>query len=161
MNHEQIKKIVQEVFEKAKRGSVSHSKYALAKQVVKEINHLNPKTLERAYSRYIERNDAISTPNPDTVAFFCKYIGYNDYEEYVSKKSTKEVINPTQKTLTKERRMPPEKKDQTKKKYKWSLTFKIVFAFGAIMALTNYLSKKKNMQKNYSEAKMSIQKDIL
>jgi NAD-specific glutamate dehydrogenase len=131
MNHEQIKRIVQEVFEKAKKGSVSHSKYALAKQVVKEIHHLNPKTLERAYSRYIEKNNAVSAPNPDTVRFFCKYIGYTDYEEYMRKKSLSKITG-IHKRKSKERGIDDlEKNGKIKKKYTWSLT--------AIIAITNYL----------------------
>ena len=160
MNHEQIKKIVQEVFEKAKKGSVSHSKYALAKQVVKEIHHLNPKTLERAYSRYIEKNNTISVPNPDTVRFFCKYLGYRDYEEYMRKKSLSKITG-VNKRKPKERRVNESgKKGKFKKKYTWSLTLKIVFAFGAIVALTSYITKKKNIITNLSIIQITMLHDI-
>ena len=160
MNHEQIKRIVQEVFEKAKKGSVSHSKYALAKQVVKEIHHLNPKTLERAYSRYIEKNDAISTPNPDTVQFFCKYIGYTDYEAYVREKSLSKITEINNRTFQEKKGTNSKKKERIQKKYTWSLTLKIVFVFGAMVALTSYISKKKNIISNLSIIQITILQDL-
>lgn len=160
MNHEQIKRIVQEVFEKAKKGSVSHSKYALAKQVVKEIHHLNPKTLERAYSRYIEKNDAISTPNPDTVQFFCKYIGYPDYEAYVREKSLSKITNVDNRTHEEKKGNDSKKNEKIKKKYTWSLTLKIVFVFGAIVALTSYFTKKKNIIPNLSIIQITMLHDL-
>lgn len=143
MNHEQIERIVQEVFEKAKKGSVSHSKYALAKQIVKEISALNPKTLERAYSRYIEKNDAASIPNPETVRFFCIYIGYKDYEDYISKNSENKIISIDKDISKKEKTSGIKIKGKPKKKYTWSLTLKIVIAFGAIMIIVSYYLKDK------------------
>ncbi len=132
MNHEQIGRIVQEVFEKAKKRSVSHSKYALAKQVVKEISALNSKTLERAYSRYIQKNDAINMPSAETVRFFCTYIGYQDYEDYVNKNFTNKITSISKVTPRKEKGNGLQIKRKPKKKYTWSLTLKIVIAFGAI-----------------------------
>ncbi|MEP0266030.1 hypothetical protein [Dokdonia sp.] len=140
MNHKQIERIVQEVFEKAKKGSVSHSKYALAKQVVKEIGDLNAKTLERAYARYIKKNDTISTPNPDTVNFLCKYIGYDDYQNYVITNSSTEIANIDKESLKKSSKKINKgvKKNHTfKKKYRWSLTLKIAIAFGIVILATN------------------------
>lgn len=136
MNHKQIERIVQKVFEKAKKGSISHSKYALAKQVVKEIHMLNPKTLERAYSRYIEKKNTASTPNPETIEFFCKYIGYTNYEEYIRKNSEHKIIH-TKKGKSKEETDDLEKNRKFKKKYTWSFTLKIVIVLGAIIEVTN------------------------
>lgn len=143
MNHKQIERIVQKVFEKAKKGSVSHSKYALAKQVVKEIKALNPKTIERAYSRYIEKKDTISTPNPETVSFFCKYIGYPDYESYMSENSNHKIIH-TNKKKPKEKKIgDPAKNGKIKKKYTWSFTLKIVIVLGAIIGIAHQFIREK------------------
>lgn len=141
MNHEQIERIVRQVFEKAKKGSVSHSKYALAKQVVKEINNLNSKTLERAYTRYIEKKDTVSAPNPDTVDFFCKYIGYRNYEEYMNKKSEQKITASDKKKSKEKKTDDSEKNRKIKKKYTWSFTLKIVIVLGVIIAVTNQLIK--------------------
>jgi len=139
MNQKQIERIVRQVFEKAKRRSVSHSKYALAKQVVKEISSLNSKTLERAYTKYIEKKDTVSTPNPDTVDFLCKYIGYRNYEEYMSKKSEHKVTT-SDKNKSKEKEPDDsEKNGKIRKKYTWSFTLKIVIVFGVIIAIANQL----------------------
>lgn len=140
MNHQHIERIVQEVFKKARKGSVSHSKYALAKQVVKEIGDLNAKTLERAYSRYIKKNETISTPNSDTVNFLCKYIGYDDYQNYVITNSSTEIANIDEESLEKGSKKTNNgvKKNHTlKKKYRWSLTLKIAIAFGMVILVTS------------------------
>lgn len=161
MNHEQIERIVQEVFEKAKKGSVSHSKYALAKQVVKEISVLNPKTLERAYSRYIEKNDATSIPSPETIRFFCTYIGYQDYEDYISKNPENKIINIDKGISKKEKNSSVKIKRKPKKKYTWSLTLKIVIAFGAIMIIVSYYLKDKIylMASPYKEQRCMVWKN--
>ncbi len=143
MNHKQIERIVQKVFEKAKKGSVSHSKYALAKQVVKEINALNPKTIERAYSRYIEKKDTISTPNPETVSFFCKYIGYPDYETYMNENSNHKIIHIDKKKSKEKKTGGSEKNGKIKKKYTWSFTLKIVIVLGAIFNIANQFMREK------------------
>ena len=143
MNHKQIERIVQKVFEKAKKGSVSHSKYALAKQVVKEIKALNPKTIERAYSRYIEKKEAISSPNPETIAFFCKYIGYNDYEAYMSENSKHKIIHTSKKKSKEKKAGDSGKNGKIKKKYTWSLTLKVVIVLGAIIGNANQFIRKK------------------
>ncbi len=139
MNQKQIERIVRQVFEKAKRGSVSHSKYALAKQVVKEISSLNSKTLERAYTKYIEKKDTVSTPNPDTVDFFCKYIGYRNYEEYMNKKSEHKVTASDKKKSKEKKTDDSEKNGKIKRKYTWSFTLKIVIVLGVIISIANQL----------------------
>lgn len=143
MDQKQIERIVRQVFEKAKRGSVSHSKYALAKQVVKEISSLNSKTLERAYARYIEKKEAMSTPNPDTVDFFCKYIGYRNYEEYMSENTEQKIVT-SDKNKSKEKKIADSKKrGKIKKKYTWSFTLKIVIVLGVFITIADQYIKEK------------------
>ena len=85
-----IKKIVEEVFEKAKTKSASHSRYALSKEVESE-SKLSYKTVERSYNKYISKiNDEDYTPNADSVDQFCVYLGYRDYADYVAQNSGKE-----------------------------------------------------------------------
>lgn len=139
MNHKQIERIVRLVFEKAKSGSVSHSKYALAKQVVKEISSLNSKTLERAYTKYIEKKDTVSTPNPDTVDFFCKYIGYSNYEEYMSKNAEQKITASDKKKYKEKKTDNLEKNGKIRKKYTWSFTLKIVIVLGVIITIADQL----------------------
>ncbi len=85
-----IKKIVVEVFKKAKTKSASHSRYALSKEVESE-SRLSHKTVERSYNKYISKiNNEDYTPNADSVDQFCVYIGYRDYADYVAQNSGKE-----------------------------------------------------------------------
>lgn len=84
-----IGKIVKEVFKKAERECVSNAKNALAKHISDELENksnliINHKTLVRAYDKYVMpngKND--SPPNPESVNLFCKYLGYENYKEYV------------------------------------------------------------------------------
>ena len=84
MDEIRIEEIVRRVFDKAKFGCVSHSRYALSKYV-SEVIGLSSRTLERAYDRYINGDLEQGSPNADTVDFLCGYLGYENYAEYVSK----------------------------------------------------------------------------
>ncbi|MBD0778466.1 hypothetical protein HPE56_11730 [Maribacter sp. ANRC-HE7] len=89
MDETRIEEIVRRVFDKAKFGCVSHSRYALSKYV-SEATGLSSKTLERAYDKYIngdeEKGDGEKwAPNSDSVDFLCVYLGYEHYADYVSK----------------------------------------------------------------------------
>ena len=87
MDQKIVGRIVKEMFEKAKKGSASHTKYALSSYISKEINEVfGYRTPERAYEKYIEGKKR-SNPNGDSVDLFCKYLGYEDYKEYVEKNS--------------------------------------------------------------------------
>jgi len=115
----------------------------LAKQVVKEISSLNSKTLERAYSRYIEKNDAMSAPNPDTVEFFCQYIGYGSYEEYMSKNSEHKITTTDKKNSKEKKADDSDKNGKIKKKYTWSFTLKIFIVLGIIITIANQFIRSK------------------
>lgn len=84
MDEIRIEEIVRRVFEKAKDGCVSHSRYALSKHI-SGVTELSSKTLERAYDRYINEDLEKGAPTADSVDFLCRYLGYENYADYVSK----------------------------------------------------------------------------
>lgn len=84
MDEIRIEEIVRRVFDKAKFGCVSHSRYALSKYV-SDATGLSSKTLERAYDRYINGDLEQGSPNADSVDLLCRYLDYENYAEYVSK----------------------------------------------------------------------------
>ena len=86
MDERLTKKIVEEVFEKAKTKSASHSKYALSKQVELE-SRLSYRTLERVHNKFITKTgDLDYAPNSDSIDQFCMYLGYQDYADYIAEK---------------------------------------------------------------------------
>ncbi|WP_298547170.1 hypothetical protein [uncultured Aquimarina sp.] len=85
MDQKIVEKVVREMFEKAKNGSVSHSKYALSKYISEETdNCIKTKTAERAYEKYILGRKR-GNPQGESVDNFCNYLGYKNYKEYVEK----------------------------------------------------------------------------
>ena len=106
MDHERIEKIVREVNEKAKLGSPSTAKSTLAKVVADHFKkrEITAKTVERMFSRYLENDLSVGEPHPETINVLCKFLGYEDYRDYVKenyfkkkkKKEKDEVIEADQ-----------------------------------------------------------------
>lgn len=85
MDHQIIKQIVEAVFKKAKKETPSHTKNALSHHIANKFDgKINYRTFERAYEKYIEGKN-IGAPKKGSIKFFCKYLGYEDYEDYITK----------------------------------------------------------------------------
>ena len=91
MDEQIIKKLAEEVFEIAKKKSASHATYALAKPIESETA-LSSKTIERFYNRYISETKKKGKHDETTLSILCKYIGYQDYADYVAENTSKELI---------------------------------------------------------------------
>lgn len=84
-----IDKIIRDAFEKAERECASKAKNALAKHISEEIEKrfgfiINERTLVRAYDKYVLSNgESDNPPNQETVQIFCRYLGYENYKDYV------------------------------------------------------------------------------
>lgn len=86
-----IKQIVIELFEKARAGSSSKKPTALSNFIEEKTDgHIKSRTARRAHKRYIELDENTGKPIPETVKSFCKFLGYNDYEDYVEKNGLNE-----------------------------------------------------------------------
>ncbi|WP_075343821.1 hypothetical protein [Tenacibaculum agarivorans] len=79
-----IKKIVVEAFEGAKERCLSNNKTAWAKHIATEVDvGVSEKTLKRAYNKYVLDKVEEVAPKEETILCFCRYLGFNSYEEYV------------------------------------------------------------------------------
>ncbi len=92
MEEKKVAEIVQKVFDKAKTKSVSHTKHALSNEVAnvisEEYSYISPRTLERAFSKYLEKKKNISPPKAESINLYCRYLGYKDYKNYVEENSS-------------------------------------------------------------------------
>lgn len=86
MDEKRIKEIVQGVFEKAKEGCASHSKFALSNHI-SEHTELSSKTLERAYDRYINNKRDVGIPQAESIDVLCQYLGFKNYADYLKNNS--------------------------------------------------------------------------
>lgn len=91
MDEKIVGKIIGEVFKKAKKEHASHSKFALSNHVSNETD-LSARTLERAYDRYVNKKTKYGVPQAESIDLFCKYLGYEDFRDYVESNPEDEVI---------------------------------------------------------------------
>lgn len=125
MNEKIIGEIVYEVFRKAKNEHPKHSKFALSNQISNETD-LSSRTLERAYDRYLNKKTKYGKPNADSINLFCKYLGYENFKDYVQNAST----------------TPMEHKAPVRNKRRLIITISI--AFGMIILVLGYQNWKPN-----------------
>ncbi len=87
MNEKKIEEIVLKVFDKAKKEHASHSRYALSNYIANTISekhrYIHPKTLERAYDRYIDKKKKHGPASAESIDLFCKYLKKEDYKDYL------------------------------------------------------------------------------
>ncbi|WP_394970369.1 hypothetical protein [uncultured Croceitalea sp.] len=91
MDEKIVGEIIGEVFKKAKKEHASHSKFALSNHISNETD-LSARTLERAYDRYINKKVKYGVPQAESIDLFCKYLGYEDFRDYVENKPGDLVI---------------------------------------------------------------------
>lgn len=111
MNEKRIAEIVRKVYAKAKKNCVSHKNNALANHVEDEVfknykKNISYRTVERAFDKYIDGKN-LGSPIAESVDLFCKFLGYEDYSDYISKN----------------------------RKRKWVLTVTVTVALGAILLI--------------------------
>ncbi|WP_282160697.1 hypothetical protein [Ulvibacterium marinum] len=90
MDEKRIEEIVRKVFQKAKEGHASHSRFALSNHISGQSD-LSSKTLERAYDRYIDKKKKHGPPNAESIDLLCRYLMYEDYKDYVEKNPIKGI----------------------------------------------------------------------
>lgn len=139
MDDNRIEEIVWKVFEKANEKSVSKAKSALANQIANEITekykYIHPKTLERAYDRYINKNKKQGIPQGESIELFCQYLGFKNYADYIKKYPAKKGIG--------------SKKGGTIKS-KW-IVISIVITFVAALMIYGIQKWPSNNRVNYSK----------
>ncbi|MCK8480929.1 hypothetical protein [Psychroserpens algicola] len=141
MDHHIIKQIVKEVFEKAKGGSPSHTPTALSNYIDDQTdNEIKARTARRAHKRYIKNDNNTGAPIPETVNNFCKFLGYEDYKDYVEKNIINELEDEEPKTKKKSDKTEidtyeSKQEEKGRKKRKWILTLKITVAFALTVTL--------------------------
>lgn len=131
MSERIVKGIVKEIFEKAKTESTSNSRYGLSRHISDKAN-LSSRTLERAYSRYIKGDEKVGKPIEDSINFFCKYLGYDNYEDYLNKNSIPDLLEPV---LEGEKVIPEDGVKGVKKHRKLIITISIAFGMVAIFGV--------------------------
>ena len=90
MAEKKIGEIVQKVYKKANESCVSDAKNALAIHVEDEIfnqykKKISYRTVERAFERHIFNDTSVSERNSESICLLCKYLGFDDYKDYVNK----------------------------------------------------------------------------
>ncbi|MDF0707960.1 hypothetical protein PY091_12090 [Muricauda sp. 81s02] len=95
MDDKRIEEIVLKVFEKAKGEHASHSRFALSKHI-SLFSNLSSKTLERAYDKYINKQNETGQLQAESVDLLCQYLGFKNYADYV--KNNHEEL-PTKKNI--------------------------------------------------------------
>lgn len=118
MDEKQIERIVRKVFEKAKKEHASHSRFALSNHVSYHSD-LSSKTLERAYDRYINKKKKYGAPQAESVELFCKYLGFEDYADYVKKN-------------------PLDEPEEGARRKKW-IKITVLIAFGMVLIIIGIL----------------------
>lgn len=142
-----ISAIVIEAFEKAKAGSSSQKPTALSNFIEEKTDgRINSRTARRAYKRYIDQDENVGAPIPETVKNFCNFLGYDDFEAYVIKNENKgikkEESKATAETDITHSTKSPEKTypDTGLKKSKGNLPVKIIVALGTLLVLYLFVS---------------------
>ena len=148
MDHQIIKKIVEDVFEKVKLTSASHKKNALSNsiEIQSDIrNRISYRTAERAYEKYIDEIETDWYPNRVTIDKFCIFLDNENYKDYVEKNITnrpkgKEEEEEEKPDIIEISTSDPEGEENSKKNRKWILTLKITVAFALTVILYQSLS---------------------
>ena len=96
MNEKRIGEIVRKVHKKAKEACVSEAKNALTKHAEDHVfeeygRNISYKTVERAFDKYIN-GKKVGSPLAESVDLLCKYLGFEDYSDYVSKRKRKWIL---------------------------------------------------------------------
>lgn len=96
MNEKRIEEIVKKVYLKAKKNCVSHKNNALANYVEDEVfkhhtKNISYRTVERAFDKYIDGKN-VGSPIAESVDLFCKFLGYENYSEYINKNRERTLI---------------------------------------------------------------------
>lgn len=98
MDEKRIEEIINEVFEKAKKEHASHSRFALSNYIADVITekhrYIHPKTLERAYDRYIDKKKKHGPPSAESIDLFCKYLKKTGYKDYLESNPIEEPSEP-------------------------------------------------------------------
>lgn len=91
-----ITELIKLVFEQAKNETPNITKTGLSKHISKKIEENNKskifsyKTFTRYYDKYIiEKEGVIDQPQTEIIEELCKYIGYDNYQDFVSKNNPK------------------------------------------------------------------------
>lgn len=87
MGNNRIENLVQEVFEKAKQETVSHTRFVLARHIAEKTN-LSSKTLERAYDKYVKKTNANYQLQEDSIDLLCNYLGFESFADYAKQVTT-------------------------------------------------------------------------
>lgn len=96
MNEKRIEEIVRKVYRKAKEACASAAKNALTKHVEEAVfeeyrMNISYKTVERAFDKYID-GKKIGSPLAESVDLFCKYLGFEGYQNYISNRKRKRIL---------------------------------------------------------------------
>ena len=92
MGEEAKKRIVLQAFEKAKMSCPGDSINAWSNHISMTIDTPSAKTLTKAYKYCISEGKKGSRPSKHTLNRLCKYLGYNDFAEFVDKNKAKELV---------------------------------------------------------------------
>lgn len=85
-----VKQLVKLVFEQAKNETPNVSKTGLSKHISKKIEEkdiskiFSYKTFTRYYDKYVDgKKGVIENPQPEIIEELCKYLGYENYQDFV------------------------------------------------------------------------------
>lgn len=95
--------IVVAAFKKAEEEYVNDRKYKLSEYIsnkVEEVSkiRINLRTFVFYYEKYIEKKEGIATPKHENIERLCIFLGYESYEDYVSKNYNEDMSPISQKT---------------------------------------------------------------
>lgn len=138
-----IAKIVDAVFEKARKECSSQAKSTLSTHIADEImeqyGNISYQTVLRAYKKYIDpKDEEIGEPIKENVELLCKYIGYKNYKEF------SEAYNSDSRTEVIEELIVEEKTKRTSKWFQSTALLAIILILGVLVFFVSGIGKDVN-----------------
>ncbi|WP_040248027.1 hypothetical protein [Psychroserpens mesophilus] len=164
-HHYYIKQIVEQMFDKIKLTSTTDSITGWTNEIELQSdpkNRISYKTAERAHKKYIENDDSIGKFKKQSIDNFCKFIGYEDYKDYLKNNikielKDEEPKNEIEPKNTKIDTSDPieEEEENNSKKRKWILTLQIIIV--SALTLILYQIASNHIWKNKTDDKQPIE----
>ena len=106
----EIEKIYEDIivaaFKKAEEKCVNTKKYQLSEYISEQIEELSnvritSRTFVSYHKKYIEKEGSVATPRHENIEYLCVFLGYDSYDDYVTKNYNDYISLPLSKKSTK------------------------------------------------------------
>ena len=98
--------IVVAAFKKAEEKCVNTKKYQLSEYIsdqIEEVSNIRitSRTFVSYHKKYIEKEEDVATPKHENIEYLCMFLGYDSYDDYVTKNYNDDIPLPLPKKTTK------------------------------------------------------------